>query len=395
MPSHQPKPTDIPSREESRRWDNEAETFVFKPANPNATPGSIEAKIWGVPADRLPPIDAASYVFAHFRQDVQNIQVHDRHHRDYIELHPMFKWSLSSVTIAHFLWFRTPAGARWLMRLFGVDEIEPFREGYHYFWVDPRTQNPFGLDKPTYRADAYNPSRQILATGVELRIFREWERNLDPPCSADNRRPVEEMKKLLSMYRNPYAEEPIALPDDQVFFWISERLRDWFVEPQPSRDWPTLKADRIVGWQWVRKLERSPGVPFYEAIEKVAFFKGRAYRLKDAKGDVRWCGGKEIRAVPLKDLYREQAQMSEAQITETFQCASCRKTKACVPYTAANKRCCHCYALEFEQGERPTLDKCTYDRECKSCPDVVGSYQDLVTIKNRLNRPARTGPVPR
>lgn len=395
MAPSQPRPTDQPTREEQRRWEAEAASFEHKPSNPNASPGSVEHRSWGIPRDRLPPGDAISYVLAHFRESVQNIRNHDRNHRDYIALHPMFKWSLISVTIAHFLWFRTSAGARWVMRFFGVEEVDPFREGYHYFWIDPRTQNPFGLDVPTYSSSPYNPEKQVLTSGVELRIFRQWERNLDPPCSPDNRRPIDAMKRLLTLARSPYADGEIALPDDQVFHWVSERLRDWFCEPQPNHDWPTRKPDRIVGWQWVKKLERAPGVPFFEGIEKTGLFKGRAYRLKDPSGGIHWCSGKEIRVVPLKDLYREQGRLTEPQITETFQCQSCRKVVACTPYTGIHKRCCHCYALELEQGERPTLDRCTMDRECKACPNMIGSYQDLVTIKNKLNRPARTGPVPR
>lgn len=395
MPSYQPKPTDTPTPAEIRQWEEEAAAFAFKPANPNAAPGSIESKTWGIPVDRLPPADAAAYVLAHFREDVQGIRNHDRNTRDYIELHPRFKWSLISATIAHFLWFRTPEGARWIMRLFGVEEVDPFREGYSYFWVDPRSQNPFVLDPPVYKPDPYNPQKPKLAAGVELRIFRQWEKVLEPPCTPDNRRPVDNMRALLGQHRNPYAGGEPALPDDQVFFWVGEKLRDWFLEAQPDRDWPTHKTDRIVGWQWVRKLERSPGVPFYEGIEKVALYKGRAYRIKDANGGVFWCGGKEMRIIPLKDLYRAQGQLTEAQVTEIFQCQSCRKTKACVPATGANKRCCHCYAIECEGNDRPSLDKCTMDRECKACPDVLTSHQDLVTIKTRLSRSARTGPVPR
>jgi hypothetical protein len=395
MPAYQPKPTDTPTPAEVRQWEEEAETYLFKPSNPNAPPGSIESKSWGIPRDRLPPADAAAYVLAHFREDVQGIRNHDKNHRDYIEIHSMFKWSLVSACMAHFLWFRTPEGARWIMGLFGVKEVEAFREGYHYFWVDPRTQESFALDQPTYRPDPYNPGKDKLAGGVELRIFRQWEKVLEPPCSPDSRRPVDAMKKLMEQVRNPYAKQPASLPDDQVFFWVGEKLRDWFLEAQPDRNWPTPKADRIVGWQWVRKLERSPGVPFFEGIEKVGVYKGRAYRIKTPDGGIKWCGGKEIRIVPLKDLYRAQGQMSESQATEMFQCQSCRKTKACVPYTGTHKRCCHCYGIECETGDRPTLDKCTMDRECKTCPDVLTSHQDLVTIKTRLSRSARTGPVPR
>lgn len=395
MPSIRVKPTDRPSREDEEFWSEEAEYFRFKQANPRAPQDTSDYRGWGIPADKLPPPDAIAYVIGHYMEDELGLRVHDKNRPDYVGLHPMFKWSFLCACMAHFLWFRTRAGAEWIMRLYGVQEKDPFRAGYVYFWVDSRTGTPALLKEPVYQRDPNNPNKKKLVDGVELRIFREWERKLDPPCSVENQAPLEEMKKFLQQYRNPYAARDIAFPDNQVFFWVSEVLRDWFLEAKPNREWPTNKGTRICGFQWVRNLERAPNQPFFEALSKVALYKGRAYRLKDATGGVYWCSGKEIRIVPRNDLYIEQRVMTDEQIDGMFRCHNCRKRKPCVPYTGEHRRCCHCYAVEVETNERPTLEQCTMDRECKRCPDVLTTHSDLVTLKNKLNRPAKTGPVPR
>lgn len=398
MPSLRANPTDRPSREDEEFWAEEAEYFRFKPANPRAPQDSSDYRGWGIAKDKLPPGDALEYVIAHYMQDELGQHNHDSKSERYVGLHPMFKWSFISVCMAHFLWFRSKNGAKWLMRLYGVEERAPFSAGYAYFWVDGRpggTGKADMIKEPVYRPDPHNPARQVLVDGVELRIFREWERDLAPPCSVENQQPLEEMKKLLLQYRNPYAAREIAFPDSKVFFWVSEVLRDWFLEAAPNRDWPTRKATRMSGFQWVKNLERAPNQPFYEGLAKVALFKGRAYRLQDASGGVYWCGGNEIRIIPRNDLYLEHKVMNDEQVDSMFRCQNCRKRKPCVPYTNENRRCCHCFAVELEQNDRPTLSMCTMDRECKRCPDVLQSHNELVTLTNRLNRPARTGPVPR
>lgn len=394
MPTFRAKPVDLPSPEENRHWEQEASYFQYKEGNPRAPQDSSDYAGWGIPPAKMPPPDAAAYVIAHYRQDELGLRNHDRNSRDYQPLHPMYKWSFILACMGHFMWFRTTAGAKWVMKLYGVQEADPFHEGYAYFLHDEKTGQNSLLQPPVYKNDPHTQKKTITG-GVELRIFRTWERNLDPACSAQNRGPLEEIKKLLTRVRSPYASKEIAFPDDNVFFWVSEMIRDWFLESNPNKDWPTRKADRICGWQWVKNLERQPGVKFFEPMEQVSLYKGRAYRLKDVNGGVYWAGGKDMRIVPLKDLYLNQKAMSEAQVEETFRCANCRKQRACVPYTGNQHRCCNCYAVELEQGDRPTLERCTMDRECKTCPDVIGSHSELVTIKNRLNRPARTGPVPR
>lgn len=411
MVSFNVNPTDRPTTADSQFWSEESGYFQFHPANPRAPTGSGEAMGWGVPPDRMPPVDAIMYVMGRYREEELGLRLHAhtehcasrRHHTEvcncpYEPIHPMFKWSFVSTVMAHFLWFRTEAGANWVMSLYGVQEISPFSEAYAYYWIDKRSGKAVELltpnTKPVYEADRYT-GRKRLVRNIELRIFREWERCLDPPCSETNPEPVEQMKKMLARFRCPYANQEAPLPDNGVWFWVSEVLRDWFLEPKPNKDWPTHKPDRITGWQWVKGLERSPGVLFFEGMSKVPLYRGRAYRLKDARGGIYWCGGDEMRLVPLKDLYEMQRSISDEQIETAFRCVSCRKRRTCVPFTGDHRRCCHCYSVELERSDHPTLDLCTMDRECKVCPDMIRNNNDLVRLKNSLRRPGHTGPVPR
>jgi hypothetical protein len=387
------RPTDRPTRDEQQHWEAEANAFAYKPGNPQAPQNSIDYRSWGIPREKLPPPDAFAYVMAHYREHEQSLRVHDKGHRDYVEIHPAYRWSFAAACMAHFLWFRSPAGAAWIMGLYGVEEVQPFYDGYSYFWID-QTGKAMQLAPPQYQVDRFTERKKLVA-GVELRIFREWERMLDPPCSQQRPGPVEEMKQLLLSYRNPLVKTEPHLPNEQVFYWVSEVLRDWLLEPKPDREWPTRKVDRISGMQWVQQLDRGPNTKFFEALEKIATYKGRAYRLRDNNGGVYWCGGKEIRCVPLKDLYLDNKLMNAGEVEVAFRCTSCQKLRACLPHTGTAKLCCHCYSVEMDQNDRPTLERCTMDRECKNCPDMISSPQDLVTLKNRLNRPARTGPVPR
>ena len=388
------RPFDLPSNEEDSRWTEEGNAFLYVPPNQQAASGSAEFRGWGIHPAKLPPPDAVSFVIGKFREEEHSLRDHDRRSSSFKPMHPAYRWGFISACTAHFLWFRSPAGAKWVMRMFGVEEVPPFYEGYAYFWMDQKTGGSALLPKPTYDAGR-NPTRRKVVDGVELRIFREWEKNYDPPCSQTNRGPVEEMKTLMNSYRNPYMRQDTAYPSDDLFFYVSEILRDWFLENKPDRNWPTVKADRIVGWQWVQQVEREPGVKFFEALQQVGARRGRAYRLKDAQGGIHWCSGSDIRIVPLKDVYLEQGMMSEEKVDAFFVCQSCRKRKACTPYTGENRLCCHCFAVEVERDPRPTLMKCTMDRECKRCPDVLNTHQELVQLQSRLSRPARTGPVPR
>src|SRR5690606_4052160 len=179
MPSFRANPTDLPTPDDERFWAEEADFFKFKPGNPRAPQDSSDYLGWGIPKEKLPPPDAVAYVIAHYREQELGLRIHDKNSSSYVPLHPMFKWSFVCACMAHFLWFRTDEGARWIMRLYGIEEIKPFYDGYAYFWIDQHGKE-WLLPQPQYKQDPNN-LKKVIASGVELRIFREWERNLDPP----------------------------------------------------------------------------------------------------------------------------------------------------------------------------------------------------------------------
>jgi hypothetical protein len=201
------------------------------------------------------------------------------------------------------------------------------------------------------------------------------------------------MQGILRKARNPNASELIAEATPNMYFWVSEQLRDWFAEPAANKRWPTYKPDRISGPQWTRNLESRPGVPFFGALQQVEIHKGRAYRLKDREGTVLWCGGSDIRFVLRSDYARTHEELSDHVIEGIYRCSSCGKTRTCTPVTKHQKMCCNCFGSIVEKDQRPTLDWCTM-KECKHCPEHLESAADLINLKNRLNREA-TFPVRR
>jgi hypothetical protein len=353
--------------EEIARWEQEASYYAFHPPDPRAPEGSVQATSWGIPPDYLPPKDAVEFVIACFKRDIAEVPFATK-------LRPEFKFSIVSTCMAHFLWLRTKAGAAWLLRFFGIEEVKPFWSGYAYIYVDPSTKAA---------------SQITQDCGLELRIFTRRERDFNPPITEDHDATTEEMQKLLNRYRDPTAVEPAANAAPEMYHWVSEQLRNWFAEPTPNKNWPTQKPNRISGIQWARNLKRSDSVLFYDALDKIELYKDRAYRIKDPNskdptGGFFWTGSANMRLIPLPDFYR-QGGMAEHQIENLFRCYSCGKMRPCLPTTNDQKLCCSCYGTHIERDERPTLNLCLM-RECVACPAHLQSLSDLINLKNRLNR---------
>jgi len=359
-----------PTQEEIGRWSREAEYFSYQGPNPNAPSNTAAARGWGVHKDYKPPVDAVSYVTAMFKRDVASVSTD-------ASLRPEFQWSIFSVCLAHFLWLRSEEGANWVLRFFGVEEVPPFSEAYVYSYLN--------------RAQVMNgePMRVPIngESGLQLRIFRSCERELDPPITSQSDGNIVGMQSILRRARDPNSSELIAEATPDMYHWVSEQLRDWFLEPKADARWPTHKPDRISGPQWVRELKRPTGAKFYEAIVQVEANKGRAYRLKDRQGGVLWCGGSDIRFMLRSDNARINEGLSDHNIEGLYQCSSCGKVRTCTPVTRSQKMCCHCFGSIVEKDIRPTLDWCTM-KECKHCPDHLENKSDLVNLKNRLNREA-------
>jgi len=360
-----------PTQAEYERMDREARYFEYCPPNQNAPSSSAAARGWGLMREHAPPPDAVEYVMAMFKRDIAGDSVEAL-------LHPNYKWSIVSVCMAHFAWLRTPAGATWLLRLFGVEEVPMFGEAYAYTYLD--RANPINGEPQRVPLDQQS--------GVQLRIFRACEAKLDPPITVDHDEKISIMKDILRKARNPNATEPIPEPAGDMYVWVSEQLREWFLEPQANLRWPTPKATRITGRQWAKTVTRADGSLVYPALANVEQFQGRAYRLQDREGSVRWCGGEDIRFMLKPDYHRANQTMSEFQIQTTYCCSSCGKVRPCTPVTRDQKMCCHCFGAISERDRRPTLDWCTM-KECRNCPDHLESQADLLNLKNRLNREAQ------
>lgn len=378
--------TDQPTSEEAARWAREAEYFSFREPNPNAPPATSAAIGWGVPREYKPPVDAVHYVTAIFKREVAGCSVDKT-------LRPEFEWSIFSVCLAHFLWLRTKEGVTWLLRFYAIEEVPPFTEAYTYFYLNKAQL----IDGRPARVPIGNDS------GIQLRIFRRCERDLDPPIESPLDESVSTMRDILRKARNPNATELIAEATPDMYHWVSEQLREWFLETKVDKHWPTYKENRITGYEWAKNLESRPGQLVYSPLTTVDTFNGRAYRLKDRDGDVRWGGKKkgngteeersDVVLMTKPDFLRSEGTISEHLIQGRFQCSSCGMLRPCTPVTQSQKMCCHCFGKLCEKGERPTLNWCTMG-ECKNCPEHLESNYDLINLKNRLNREA-TFPVKR
>ena len=358
------------SKEEQERWTREANYFQHTPPNPAAPESSPARKGWGIAKEMKPPVDCVEYVNAVFKRDVAAVTQDSK-------LRPEFRWSIFSVVMAHFLWFRTEDGFHWLTGLFGVQEVEAFTEGYVYF----------GNDKQAGAKVVIGPE-----SGLKLKIFQRCDRSLEPAIPSPTDEVLTDMRALLTRARDPNAYEQIPMPAGDMFHWVSEQIRDWLIETKVDRHWPTYKVDRISGVQWVKSAERRPGVKMFEVLDRVEQFGGRAYRVTDVAGNSTWLGSKDdqprfVRVMTKPDYLRVYQGVSEQTIAEAFRCSSCGKVLPCTPVTQRHKMCCNCMGTIGEKDQRRTLDWCTM-RECKHCPNHLESEEDLRNLKSRLNREA-------
>jgi hypothetical protein len=370
------------SHEETERWDQEAQNFEYQEGDPRAPKGSEEQKGWGIHPSERPPHDLVEYIMGKFREEVANVPQTDANGK-LIQLRPQFKWSVLSICFAHFLWLREEPGAKWLMRLYEVEEVDPFWDAYSYFHITPGSQVPMRVDR---------------AGPWELRIFRRIdEREKEAPVNLPDEGNLGGMIELLRRRRDPDAYDEMPIASDDLYQWASAHIRDWLVDPSPSRDFPVPRPDRISGEQWVRTLERSPGVLFYEGISNIEIYKRKAFRLRDARVTsgraVAWCGPENMKAVPNIDLDQHGRTMQAHDIDTKYRCVSCNSIRNCTPLTGKdNRMCAWCYGATVERDERPTMSFCTRS-ECRSknshCEKHISNQRQLTTIKNKLNRGAK------
>ena len=372
---------------EKQKWNAELECFAFQAPNPQAPVRSPERQGWGIP-DEVAPRCAIEHIIRKYREEQENLHVHDRTaHRHFREIKPQVKVGLILISQAHFLWLRTVDGARWLMRMCGMEEVHPFYEGYTYILRDQQktgTQIP----EPAYDQNG------VLVQGVELRIFRKWDWDADAsmkvPCSRHSPQVTAEMVALMTAVRSPYARSVMPEFGEDWFQLVSSYFVDWFEHGEKR------KAEDTLPTEWVQRLKK-PGTNerFYEALNQIVEKDtDRIYKIRDPQGNGRWLTRQDIVIAPNTDIDRVWRHMPEADVTAKYQCTSCRHTRPCAPYTQGKRLCCHCYSQQVDPPARPTLDRCTMNVECKACPERIDSEAMLTRIKNMWNA-ERRGPVPR
>ena len=239
------------SHEEIERWAQEARNFEYLAGDPRAPKEKEEHNGWGIHDSEKPPLDLVEYVMAKFREEVANVPQTDANGK-LLQLRPQFKWSVLSICFAHFLWLRKEAGSKWLMKLHGVEEVPTFWDAYSYFHITPGSKIPIKITHDCV---------------WELRIFRSLDvREMDAPVNLPDEENLGGMVKLLEERRDPDSGDEMPIASDDLYQWASEHIRDWLAEPTPDKSYPIPRPERISGEQWVKTLERSPGVLFYEAL---------------------------------------------------------------------------------------------------------------------------------
>lgn len=358
--------------EKEKILEEHLQTLAWHEANPRAAPGTPDSYQWGVHPNLKPPKDAVDYVIGRAKREVHKLSQNDK-------MDPEWRFAFIVVVTAHFLWLRSKAGAAWLMRFYGIEELTPFLEGYRYFlWTKgQRTEVGSAPDQCTEVGGA---------AAYKLRIFRPCARDVSTlMVGSQTSTRVAEMKSLLDKVRNPYAKMPFPHSEGGVFHLVSKYLQDWFFEPKPDFTFPYQKSDRITGFSWAKHLKRDDTHLVYPAIEEMEMHPGGCYRIEDPRGGVLWVGRAEMRVVPLIDIVRRSGSMSEYDIRNVFECSSCGHLRPCLPVSGQRKLCCMCYGSQIERDNRPTLDYCTR-LECKNCPSYQSDPDKLNMLKSRLNR---------
>lgn len=361
--------------EKVQYWANQMALFNYHPPDGN------DGREWGIPSHLKTPADCIDYVVGVFKREMGGVTVSRlavRDPADEPKIIPNARFQLIMTCHAHFLWFRTKEGARYIMSLQGVEEVAPFSEGYVYYYVDPSGKR-------------FEVSER---TGMKLRVFQPRQRNYEPPIVSGNLgdTTIQQMKVILERCRSPLASTDRSWQAEPgLYRWVSSKIHDWLSEPKVDYDFPFEKRDRISGPQWIKSAVRSDGQPLFNAIGKVEAFKDRAYRIEDSTGGTFWCTPRQIDHFGKVEVARNEG-MPDDQVGGFWRCDSCGQIRTCTTPTTSNgqpaKYCKHCIGHFVEKDLRPSLEWCTY-RECKGCPDYIRSQDELVQIRTRLNQGAR------
>ena len=364
----------VPTQKDLDAWGGEFRLFDYQPPEPNAH-SEARRRGWGFEPYLKPPPDCYEFVAANLKREWK-VNLTDR-------FRPEARYSILTTLMTYFAWLRTNEGTRWLLHLNGIQIIPP-HPGYAYFYKGERLIEPqFGLR--IYHVDGST-------------------RTVKSPDEYYGGRLITELKTLFEQRRGP-SSRPTLHAGDGMWRWVGSFLRNWLIEREPDRNWPTPKPDRISGYIWARGLLRPGSQTDYvwTALGKTEVYRdSRIYRIQRPAYEQRLVGGvmqqiapqnpgviwddrKHMQTVPLDEVDRHDPQRSQT-IEGRYRCRSCGQIRCCTTTKGGtNERLCmNCRGTQLESAERRSLKWCQY-RECRRCPEHLRNEEDLINLVSRLN----------
>src|SRR5579859_4584783 len=367
-----------PPRVEIDYFDEQLRRFDFQAPDPTAR-SEARRRGWGFENHLRPPIDCWEFVVASLKKKC-GARLTDR-------LLPGVKFSLLTTLTTYFAWLRTRAGTEWLLALYGIFIIPP-HPGYAYFYQGERLVPP-QFDLRIYEVDTSSRTAQTPADYGGPKLLEWLTTTLESrrgPSSKDDR------------------DKPPPMPNDNIWRWVGETLRNWLMEKEPDREWPHRKPDRISGYVWAKEILRPGSQTDYvwAVLGKAEVYRdSRLYRIQNPayeerlEGGVRkkvpprnpgllWVDRKDMRVVPLDDL-DQHLRVAPQTIEARYRCKSCGQLRCCTTEKGSRDRLCmSCRATQLESGDRQSFLWCQYS-ECRNCPEYLRSPEDLINRISQLN----------
>jgi len=351
--------------------------FTYESASP---PNAEQQRFWNNELSLLKgfqqpvPVDCYEYVAANFKREVANCRLNEKLTLDY-------KYTLLSTLMTTFEWLRTKDGTEWLLKLYGIEQVEP-HPGYSYFYEGSR------LVEPEFSLRIYTSDR---TQRIAMSPFEYYEKEAL----------VVKMKDLLE-YRRGRSDTPARHASDGMWAWVGSYVRNWLAETKADTTWPTTKPDRISGYNWAKGLMRagSQTERVWNVISQLELHQERVYRIQkpayverfdngirrqvqpESPG-ILWAGRAKMRTVPLDELEKHMG-VAPAVVEQRYRCASCGNIRCCISGGSQDRLCMNCRGVQLETESRPSLEWCRY-RECRNCPEHLRNAEDLLNLANRLN----------
>lgn len=363
----------VPSRDEIARWADEFRLFQYQPADPSSA-SEARRRGWGFHPSLTPPVDCYDYIAANLKR-LWKVRLDD-------PFRPEAKYSLLATLTTYFAWLRTEPGSNWLLSLYGVRILRP-HPGMAYLHQGERLVEP-NFDLRIYDVDPMYQSAKA-------------------PDEAYGARLYDKLRQMLDDARGP-ASHPTKHAGDGFWKWVGTYLRNWLIEKEPDRDWPTPKPDRIAGFTWAKGVLRPDSQTQYQwtILGQLDVHRDtRIYRIQRPAYEIRrignidrkvppqnpgvlWLGRGAIAAVPLDDFDHHEG-VSHETVEARYRCASCGSIRCCTTDIGRGQRLCmNCKGTQIESNDRPSLGWCQY-RECRKCPEHLRDVEDLINLVSRLN----------